>query len=331
VSDFKRDAYGTPLVADLTKRKADGTPAMVRYSRPSSFVKQIENTYNLSKWSERTVVRGIAIGLGDLLGRDEMNDLLASALAGDDQAADTVVARAKQHAQASLAADRGTWVHEFTQWLDGPRPSVIGPTLRKDGITLGIDVDAQDLLAGGWRLLLEQHHLTVIDVELPVVNDEFRTAGTLDRIVRLNADLAFRTEDGEIVTLPAGSHMVLDLKTGERKSFSYWNGYAGQIYLYASSLRYDTNSNTRHPHDFAVDQRWGLLAHLDVKAAIAGDSVADLYLVDLDAGRNACEIAAAAKNWASTTGVFGVVHEIAVPAQAPPQAVEQQPTGGEST
>jgi hypothetical protein len=332
---FKRDANGTPLVAHPTRRTKDGTPAQVRYSRPSSFTKQIENTYNLQKWSERNVVTGIAHALHHPLESQRVEAMLeAIRYPGDnpaagDIAADTVIVTAKQFANASLAADRGTWVHALTELVDDENADIDQAFLLQ-GARLGIDADTVDRLVAAWEQSRARYGLDILAVELPVVNDEFATAGTCDRVVRLRSTLRFLTADSEIVELPAGTVCVLDLKTGEMKSLAWWNAYAAQIYLYADSCGYDTATDSRLAHPWPVNTRWGLLAHLDVKAAIAGaDDIANLYLVDLHTGRTACEIAAAAKAWSTQAGVFHQLYEIAEPVDAPPTT--GQPPAGDDT
>lgn len=331
MGDFKRNSTGTPYVSDPVARTAAGKPRMVLYSRPSGFTKQIENTYNLQKWSERKIVTGLAHAAADPLASDVVSKLLQAIREPHDAehadtCADTVIAKAKEFARSSLAADRGTWVHRLTELVDAGLP-VDGHAA--EGHALGIDDACQARLAAEWTGLLDGHGLEVLATELPVVNDEFRTAGTLDRVVRLRSQLTFATADGELVELPAGTVMVLDLKTGNLTSLHWWNNYASQVFLYASSVGYDCDANVRQPLPWPVDQRWGLLAHVDARAAIDGDDgISRLLLVDLEAGRHACELAAQAKAWSQRQGVFGSLHAVAAPADFPP-AVAQPGAGTE--
>ncbi len=322
MADFKRNTTGTPYVADPDRRNKDGRPRMVLYSRPSGFTKQIENTYNLQKWSERKIVAGIAHASADPLASHEVSRLLQAIrepldAEHADTCADTVIAKAKEFARSSLAADRGTWVHKLTELVDAGQPV---DDHAAEGRALGIDDACQARLVAEWAGLLDSHGLEVLATELAVVNDEFRTAGTLDRMVRLRTALTFATADGEVVELPAGTVMVLDLKTGALTSLHWWNNYSAQIYLYASSVGYDCDNDVRKPLPWPVDQRWGLVAHLDARTAIeGGDDIARLLLVDLDAGRHACTLAAAAKDWSQRKGVFA---SFVSAAAAPPAAVQ---------
>lgn len=97
----------------------------------------------------------------------------------------------------------------------------------------------------GWIQLLADNGLEVLATELPVINDEIRLAGTLDRIVRLGRDLHF----GDVV-VPAGSVVVLDIKTSKLHADddgvpSYWDSFPIQVAAYASSQPYDTEAERR--------------------------------------------------------------------------------------
>lgn len=368
-TDFRRDNNGTPLVTDpertvkRTGNKAEliaqavaaghdlpakitvpelvkllgPQPASAKYARPSSYVKLIENTYNLERWNERQVVIGLAAALSRhadgppdffQLPRDAH---LADAVAGvatmptetdRKRFADELVAHCKDLAKAHLAAERGTHAHALTELDDEGRDWLADA---ERGELLGIDTDTQTRLVEAWRRLLDVNELDVLAVELPVVNDTYRAAGTLDRIVRLRKPLRFVLPTGELVALDPGMVVVLDLKTGKTPTdLGWWNGYAAQIFLYASGNPYDVTNDTRQTwsHE-APSTRWGLLAHVDVLAAIEGaDDFARLMLVDLDAGRQACDIAKAARQWANVTDIFGEPYEGTGMPSAEPVPVE---------
>lgn len=100
-------------------------------------------------------------------------------------------------------------------------------------------------IARGWVELLSDNDLEVLASEQPIINDDLRLAGTLDRIVRLSKDLAF----GETV-IPAGTVLVLDIKTSKLHADddgvpSYWDSYPIQIAAYASAQPYDTEAEQR--------------------------------------------------------------------------------------
>jgi hypothetical protein len=80
--------------------------------------------------------------------------------------------------------------------------------------------------------------------------------------------------------------IALDIKTSKLRVESW--GYATQLYPYADSQRYDTVTDTRHPHTFGpVSLKHGLIAHLDMEKLAAGQACWTLIHVDLEVGRRA--------------------------------------------
>lgn len=229
------------LLGDLAKRGSK-----VMYGRPSSLGKQIENTTNLQKWSERMVSLGIA--------RDAELAADAAALVGMDEtskefkdAADAIARRAKTVAQAHLAAERGTHHHELTEDVDTDRDPVARMVAGED---LGVPAEVQQALITAWQKMLVEYDLEILTVEATCVDDIWRQAGTLDRIARLRKDLRFIQPTGEIVVIPAGTVLILDIKTGKLRLddagfVSYWRSYAVQLASYAQSVPYDPDTDTR--------------------------------------------------------------------------------------
>lgn len=341
--DFKRDPRtGAPLVVDPSKtrqptgRKADLlakleargiTPpakttvpelkkllgaepaAPVVFGRPSSLGKQIENTTNLQKWSERATALGVFLDpellqvLGDLdenqrnLDDGEARELL-----------DRIVVKAKAAAQAGIAAERGTHTHALTEDHDGERDWI---ERARTGEDLGIEIEAQAALVKAWERALALNELEIIATEVNGVDFHGRQAGTIDRIARLGKDLRFVLPGGEIVTLPAGLVVVLDIKTGrlreERGIVQYWQGYSVQVATYARCNPYDVDTDQAGEWGYDIDQHWALIAHLDVRGAIDGQASCRLVLVDIEAGREAAEHCLWARQWERRTDVFSLI------------------------
>jgi hypothetical protein len=203
-----------------------------------------------------------------------------------------------------------------------------------EGETLGISVDVQNALANAWNTGLEQFGIDILAVEATCVDDIWRQAGTLDRIVRLTKELRFVTRSGEIVVLPAGWVGILDIKTGELRIdpsgfLEHWHGYAVQVASYAQSVPYDPDSDTRGEWGFDIDQKWAIIGHVDVLRAIeTGEAVFQLILVDLEAGRYAGDLCVKAREWERRGDIFSIpTPELAVsvtvsPTGNPPQDVE---------
>jgi hypothetical protein len=322
---FKRTDAGAPLVAHPTEMLKDGSrPKNVVYGRPSSFGKQIENTYNLMKWAERRVALGV---VADVEVYEAACALLQLPLDSPEfrESADKVAAAAKRAALATEAAERGTHAHQLTEdddegasWLKRA----------EEGEDLGIPREAQNGMVVAWRQMLQQEGLEILAVEAAVVHDGWRKAGTLDRIARLTKPLTF-THNGETVTLPAGTVVVLDIKTGKlalgRDGLpNYWNSYAVQIAVYANAVPYDTLTDTRTVWPFEINIEWALIAHLPVLDAINGEAVCRLVPVDIAAGARAAELCIAASSWESNRQVFGVIDRQVVVSMLHPRRTHLQ-------
>ena len=320
--DFLRHAKtGAPYVTDPTGATTKGTKAnpgttkTVMYGRMSGAGSQIENTYNLQKWAERRTVYGLALQHGDSPAISRAFAELAALELDSDaykEAADRLVVQAKGAAKASLAADRGTHVHALTEDDDAGSSWL---TRAETGEDLGIGIEVQAALVSGWRRLLDDYGLEVLAREAKVVHDGWRLAGTLDRIVRLTRDLTFEF-DGLARTWPAGTAIVLDIKSGRLSfarngSIAWWHKYAPQVAAYAGGVPYDPATGERSAWPFVVDQDFALIAHLPLLSLIdTGEAVLSLIPVDLAAGRYAAELCVQAKEWEKRSDLFGT----AVPA-----------------
>ena len=212
--DFPRNAAKAPYVSDpsgaVVKSGArKGQPKRVLYGRPSGLGKNVGDGFALSQWSQRMVLCGIVT--------DAALAAEARALLDMDQEsrefkelANALADRAKDAAKAGLAAERGTHTHALTEDHDN---EVDWVARAEAGVDLGIPHEAQQALVDVWRRCLADNGLEVLATEAKVVNDRLRVAGTLDRIVRLTRPLTF----GDI-TVPAGTVLVLDIKTGKMRT-----------------------------------------------------------------------------------------------------------------
>lgn len=208
--DFRRDKRGTPYVADpdgatVKSGARKGETKWLRYGRPSSFGKDVENTYNLQRWNERRIVFGLTVDNEDLTERIvALADLDPESDEGKD-AADAVIVEAKRLAEAHIAAARGTHMHAVTEDDDSDRDWV---SRAEHGADLGIPDHTQAAMVAAWRKMVAECGFDITHIEHAVVHDAWRQAGTLDRVARLTKPLAFK--DGTV--LPAGLVIVLDVK-----------------------------------------------------------------------------------------------------------------------
>jgi hypothetical protein len=149
--------------------------------------------------------------------------------------------------------------------------------------------------------MLERNALTILAIEAACVDDRWRLAGTLDRIVRLGRDLSFAKPDGEIVTIAASTVVVLDIKFGKTRK-----AHPIQIASYAQSVPYDTELELRGEWGFTIDQDHALIAHGDFGDGFDPPTI-ELVWVDLKAGReHGGQCVVDAKSWAARDDVFSV-------------------------
>ena len=123
-------------------------------------------------------------------------------------------------------------------------------------------------------------------VEVHMVNDPMRCAGTADRIYRTMRPLV--VPDGTLID--AGSLIMADLKTGKSLDYSI-PGYAVQLALYADGEFYDIEHDKRIATPF-IDPRWGLLVHLPAEG-----KTCTLWWTDLEIGRTGARLVRDVRAW----------------------------------
>lgn len=291
------DKVTVPQLHDLLGPR----PQRVPYGSPSGFGSLIEDPFALAKYTERYIVEGI--GMDDML-QAQCRNLAAMGREHPQftATADGIVAAARTTANHMLAADRGTHLHAVTDDVDLGRD---WSRRIPDGEALGLSADVQAALVAAWLAMKEHHGIEMLAVEASCVDDEWRLAGTLDRIVRLGMPLRFALPGGEVAELAAGGVYLMDTKSGNPRRHKH----AIQIASYAQSVPYDVEAETRGVWPWQINQRWALIAHLDVAGALDGDPACTLVLVDLEAGRahgGACVLAA--KAWGARSDLFSVAN-----------------------
>lgn len=199
IVELLRDRYGRPLVIP----PGGGKP--VAYTRCTTYVGVLEDTYNLSKWMQRQVALGLSLR-PDLIG-------MVHAKQDDKNALNAVCQDAMEAAKASAAANTGTAIHALTEQVD------TGGNLADLPADFRPDVEAY---------LRATRHLAHEHIETFCVLDELKIGGTPDRISRCPdgrlriVDLKTGSVDygiGKIaMQLAVYAHsMLYDLETGERR------------------------------------------------------------------------------------------------------------------
>lgn len=277
----ERGFWRHPITKAAMVTMPDGARRQLR-SPSGDFKAHIESTVNLEKWKQRQIVVGMLA-----------MDLTAIDLPDDTEnrrhVLDGLVLEAMDLAGSNVAADQGTHTHLTTE-LDDEGAHWL--TVAEHGESTGLPAPVQAALVRAWRQLLDDAGLEILAVELTVAN---RTAaGTLDRIARTTRDLEFHV-GRRLVEIPAGTVLVLDIKTGQLRVDRsghprYWVGYAHQIGHYANAAPVEIDPDDpsvtvwRTWEDLGLEHPstvHALIAHLDVAAALDGLATARLVYVDL--------------------------------------------------
>jgi hypothetical protein len=256
--DFRR-ANGAPLVKD-----AEGKTQ--RYSRPSGYAKPLDDEHALTNWRINKAMDGVA--------RSKALQAQVIAVKEDDRTEKTRLRElALDRGEANERADQGTGLHAMTVRAEDAEDVEFDPGQFKE------DLDAYTSCLAAYGLVSEM-------TEVPFVNDEYRAAGTADRVFRLLFDLVAPT--GEII--PAGSLILADLKTGAKLDFSV-PAYCVQLALYATGTLYDVIDERRLPTP-PINKDWSLLMHLPV-----GKAKCELHWCSIEVGLYGAWLAYEVKKW----------------------------------
>lgn len=164
-----RDRWGRPMIVP----PEGGKP--VPYTRCTTFVSALEDTYNLSKWQQRQVAMGLAA-------RPDLVEAVAERRE-DKRALDDIVNQAHEAAASSASAEMGTAIHACTEDMDRGGNMADVPSMYREDVAAYLDVTAG---------MTHEH------IEQFMVMDALKIGGTPDRVT----------------VLPDGRRVILDLKTG---------------------------------------------------------------------------------------------------------------------
>ena len=259
--DFRR-ANGAPLVSDPN----DPTKTL-RYSRPSSYAKCLDDEKALESWRLWRSMTGVA--------RSKALAAEVNACKDDDRVQKEALRnKALDKGEANEKADMGTALHAMTA--------------RAEDVT-DIDFDPPEQYVAdldAYRDTLATYGLVSEMAEIALVNDQFRAAGHADRIFRSTMPLI--PPDG--VRIEPGDLVLGDLKTGKKLDFGMPN-YCVQVALYASSQLYDIATDRRLPTP-PINQQWGMMIHLPV-----GTGRCEVLWVSLTDGLYGAWLAHEVKEW----------------------------------
>jgi hypothetical protein len=227
------------------------------FKRCTTWIDVLQDEFALKKWDRRMVAYGMS-QRPDLC-------LLASASDPNDYRENSVLqsiaGKAIDAAQGDAAANIGTGLHRLTERMDR-------------GETLGIVPDPYPADLAAYEQCTKD--IEWVGIESFRVHDEYKVAGTTDRIGWYNGRLA-----------------IFDLKSSAKQNpISYPHGPAMQLAMYSKSV----------PYIYPGDYRTTDVAEIDPDVAYiinmpAGSGHCELRPIDIAKGWRACQLAVQVWTW----------------------------------
>lgn len=300
---FARDGRGSALVVTTDPEKdvyksgpKKGLPKTYAYKAASS-IGIGSSTEGLDQWKQNRLLIAAMID-PDLMGR------LGKAMGDTDPESDEgkkilrqFREEAHEIAETEIAANRGSFAHWLTEMNDLGESPIEGLA---DGEAIGIDPMMAERITDGWHAINREYGFEPLAVELKIVNDELKAAGTTDRVVTTSKPLEV-TLGGETWTIDVGTPVIVDFKSGKLRTDrnglpQYWQKYAAQLATYAGGQPYDPSEHVRKSwEDIGVprppSRLVGFIIHADLEALADGTSTApareafSVYALDLQEGQ----------------------------------------------
>lgn len=203
-----RDRWGRPLVMPVDGKKP------VAYTRCTTFVNVLEDTYNLSLWQQRMVALGLA----------DRPDLMLSVAAhrDDKKKLNELVDQAREAAAATAAATTGTALHTLTERVDRDEPLGVLPVAYKADLEAYRD---------------KTQPLNVEAIEQFRVEDTLKIGGTCDRIVEYRGD-----------------RYIADVKTGSIEWGMGKIAMQLAVYAHSTPYSHETKTRTPDPWPVNLDK-----------------------------------------------------------------------------
>lgn len=259
-----RDRWGRPYISNdggpLKFKKGRVSPINAEaYTRVSTLADALGDKGNLIPWNCANAMVGmvkdpsIAAQVRSLASKYDNPWYVPEG----KKAIQPLVERAQAAGGGDRASSFGTSYHEFTEVIDEGRwpeyaPAELIPWLH------------------AYREAMEGFEC--LGMELFVVNDELKTAGSFDRVLRT----------------PGGRVVVSDTKSG-RSDPDYPLKVTLQVATYANSVRYDQATGERSPIHPDLDLTTGLLVHAPILGG--GKPEVKVYPLDLVRGMELARLA----------------------------------------
>jgi len=272
-TDFVR-WNGNPavLLPDGSKRVAHG--------RPSSQEKKLSDTTALDKWKHRTIIEGIS---------NDPSIVPAYIAATTKKEKNELADRALNRGGSDDAADWGTALHKLTEQIDAGERSV-DDLPEREAQRMREYLDALDVF--GLEVCPDW-------IEVQLVNDKLRFAGTADRIFKATKQIV--TPWGE--NIRPGDYIGADLKTnsGDLKWSLLTYEVQSAIYFGRDALFYNVVTDERTPLPEGMRHDWSLMVHLPS----AGEGC-DMIFMDMERGQRGADLAREVSNWRKEKVVINV-------------------------
>ena len=259
-----RDRFGRPYVSNdggpLKFKKGRVSPINAEaYTRVSTLADALGDKSTLIDWASANAMIGmikdpsIAAQVGSLASKYDNPWYVPEG----KKAIKPLVKRAQEVGGSDRASGLGTSVHEFTEVIDEGRWPEYAPA---------------ELVPWLHAYRERMSEFECLGMEVFVVNDELKTAGSFDRV--------WRMPDGRVV--------VGDLKTG-RSDNAFGLKVSLQVAVYANSERYDQATGERAPIHPDLDLTTGLLVHAPILGG--GKPEVKVYPLDLVRGMELARLA----------------------------------------
>jgi hypothetical protein len=234
------------------------------FTRVTTFIDVLDAKDALMDWKARMVLKGVAMDTGFLTGVGELDP-------NNPDERKQLSARAEAAAElagASQKSEDGTRLHELSELVDRDLPLPAGTSIE----------DYRDMEA--YRIATVPFN--IVHMEQLVVLDQFKCAGTPDRVSSVLPGYELIAPDGEVIG--PDELLITDLKTG-RIDYGALK-MAMQLSIYSRSNLYNKVTGERE-YLGDVNPNWGIIMHLPV-----GSAVCTLHWADLSLGWEAVHVAA---------------------------------------
>jgi len=269
-----RYAVVLPGESELELYKSSGKP--VGRTRATTFNKSATDKKNINDWGKRNV----------LIGASRRRDLVLQATGltheDDKDRLNALVVQLEETAGSKVGSDLGTYLHDFTEYMDAGLKTFTDAPLEFQGSLYHYQNALADAGLEPIRSLIER---------TTIIREYGWVCGTFDRI---------------FFHRPSGQYVIGDLKTGKTMDYGK-NEIECQLWTYAHGVNqngvYDWNTQTWEPagnlggpdYDrfIEVSEKVGVVIHMPVQGPKEG--TVELLWADLESGAAHAEVCAAVR------------------------------------